>query len=506
MNNGQVVLAQESTSTVVRLSQWLDNQSRGSDRWRIADYAGVHGLSKPLWLVLAVRNDKPGALHFFALTEDSSGPDLRNAMPLRLYQCEALKRIGTGCPIQTEQGNYIVTDANAGWKFDAADIAVPDQGSSTNHVCRLQLGEVVAMHKTYRQVTPDCFDIEASRCFECTPDAFVTRHLGGYRLVGSNHVPYDLGLLTEYFPGWPLSATLSTNLRSLWLALRNRADDAWTSSDLRELIPQHVAGLVTEVSQWRTFLTRFHRHFDQIVHSKAAGAAPAFDFAAHHAVVRARLSRVRSNVRADDMLPRQGRDSIDRILAAIESRYFSRAVSLPDQPASACHGDLHLSHLLACEQGGRKLKRLIDLSPLALHSGAAEFRRSSHWLDWAALARALEYFCLDELAMVCAMYRNCSQEEAMLHLLLNRLETTCRVPISTGPAAEAVRIRTVALSQWHTRVLQALCTATAADDWLQFYIARLLHELDYNYSHDRPYYRCLDFFYLIERFRHLCEA
>jgi maltokinase len=335
----------------------------------------------------------------------------------------------------------------------------------------------------YRQLALENLEAVASERLGAQGQGLLPRHYASYRYCMADGRQFALGLVTEFFAGQGLHAALSTNLRALWPLLPASAGSAQS----------HGAALLAQLAEWRSFLDRFHATLAQ---QFAPGLPmPGFDLAAYSAQERARLARLQAYVLDDPLLPASAAGRVARVLAALGRRYFEDAGS-EVLPASLCHGDLHLSHLLWRQQGGADQRCLIDLSPPALALDDPRLRCSSHLLDWAALERALDYFSLDEAALELAPHAGMSQEDTMHQLALARIDGQ-----DAPQPNEAVALRLSALARWQAAVRKALCGARQPDRARErFYCARLLQELEYNYRYRRPYYRCMDLYCLAQHF------
>ena len=418
----------------------------------MVDEVAIDGLSAPVRIGIASAS---GALRFFAVS--GSGDVL--AEPL--FQQEVLGRLIACGRLPTRHG-VIEFEAAAMLPALPWRLVTGDSGSSSNCVSRLVAGAVPLVHKVYRQLAPANLELDASMRLDQAAPGVLARCLGGYRYVGANGEQLVLGLVTEYVQGEGVHAAMSRDLRALW------------RGDVCQVDPH----LLDQLTGWREFLGRFH---DTIERTFGGGAAaPAFDLAAFCADARARLGRLRSRLHGDPLLGLQTTSRVAQLFDQLESECFA-AGAATDLRASACHGDLHLSHLLS--QAEDTQRRLIDFSPLALTADDARFRASSQLLDWAALERALDYFFLDEAALALSQHTGQDQQLAMQGLI--------------GAGAPLLE----RAGQWRTQVRAALCgpqRASAAQR--RFYYSRLLQELEYNYDYQRPYYRCIDFCSLIEQF------
>lgn len=473
-------------------SPWYD----GAGGLRIVDYLDVADLSAPLWLLLA--RDGGARLYFFAVTPD--GPlTIKDATATPLYQRELLAWLAARGAVPAAQGGQIVFRGPSPAALAGGRMVDSGHGESSNQVCRLDAGGLALMHKVYRRPATDNHEAQAclqlGRLISSLPSAspLVPRHVADYLYVDGEGREYPLGLLSEYVDGQGLHADLSVSLRTLW-PLAQSPDGGCAA-----LVARHCAALLPELAGWREFLRQGHQAMTQAFAATPACAAPPFALAAYCADARARLARLRPLVDADPLLSEAHAHQVHALFDRLEQQHF-RATD-GTLPASACHGDLHLSHLLwrRAEDGpegqGQALRKLIDMSPPAVNMADPAFRNGSALLDWVALERALDYVCLDEAALALTPHAGLSQNQTMHRMLLTRLDD-----MHADAADEAGARLLAACAHWHGAVTRALCGTGAADaDRSRFYYGRLLQELEYNYGHRRSYYRCIDLFCLKKR-------
>jgi maltokinase len=433
----------------------------GAAPFEVLDELAIGGLALPVWLLFA---SDGASLYFCAVARDPAR-GLIDITGSALYQRDVMAWLQQRGQVATRDGQRIVFDSEL--PFARAAVLAPDGGASSNCVTRIGAGATVAMHKVYRQLSAHNHELAATRAL--AGQAGAVRCLGGYRYERADGASFALGLVTEYIDGEGISASLSRDIRALW-----RRPDAATAD----------AGLLAELAQWRAFLERFHAGM-----ASRFGAGPAFDMAALCADARRRLATLVPQVRADTLLePARAR----RLAGLLET--LGHALFGTPEPhalaAAACHGDLHLSHLLWDRRSGERT--VIDLSPPAVDGAAPGFEHGSPLLDWVALERALDYVYLDEAALELAPLAGLNQEQAMRALLHGSL------------AGAAIARRRQAGARWHDAVRAALCGDHLAHPGrARLYCARLLQELDYNYRHRRPYYRCIDLYFLDHHFCYL---
>lgn len=431
-------------------ARWYGGAADGSDVLVICDALELDGLARPAWLLLARAGD---ALYFCPVAHD--GAAWRDIAATAFYQRDVMGWLQRRASVATAMGGRIEFDS--AMAFSCCELLRADAGGSSNTVSQVALGGVTAMHKVYRKLAPQERELDATERVDRAVPGLVPRCLGGYRYrdagAGADAGVHALGLLTEYVEGHGLHQDLSASIRSLWPLAH---------------AGQHCAALLPALRGWRVFIERLHAAMALVLPAPAA-----FDMAGLCADARTRIARIAPQLAHDPLLAPPLRERLLRLLDAVE-----RQVLVPSAlQAAPCHGDLHLSHML---WDGRENRRIIDLSPPP----------SGHPLqDWVAIERALEYFCLDECALELAPHAQLTQE-ATMQALLDGL-----------PANAAIAARMQAMTDWHRAVRSALCGEhLAGPAHASTYCARLLQELDYNYSHRRPYYRCIDFYFLAQHF------
>lgn len=427
----------------------------------ICDALELDGLALPAWLLLARAGE---ALYFCPVAHD--GAAWRDIAATAFYQRDVMGWLQRRASVSTALGGRIEFDS--AMAFSCCELLRADAGGSSNTVSQIALGGVTAMHKVYRKLAPQECELDATERVDRIMPGLVPRCLGGYRYRSAGADVHALGLLTEYVQGRGLHQDLSASIRSLWPLAQ---------------AGQHCAALLPALRGWRAFIERLHAAMALAL--PASASAPAtFDMAGLCADARARIARIRPQLAHDPLLAPTLlaptlRARMLRLLDAVEQQVLV-PVALQAAP---CHGDLHLSHML---WDGRENRRIIDLSPPP----------SGHPLqDWVAIERALEYFCLDECALELAPHAGMTQEATMQALL---------VALPANAAIAAMSARMQAMTSWHGAVRGALCgDHLAGPARASTYCARLLQELDYNYSHRRPYYRCIDFYFLAQHFSSL---
>jgi len=434
----------------------------------LIDGVWVEGLSAPLWVGLA--QAQADTRWFLSLSSGAQGWEEASASTL--FHAEFLPQLARQGVLPLSGGGRIVFEPQ-GLDLQGLSLRGADLGSSSNGVSRVDVGGLEAVHKVFRRLDEAQHEAAVGARLQALQEPLLPRLLGAYHYQAPNGQRLSLGLLSEYFAGEGVHAVLSRSLRALWRGAPQEPD-----------LPQLLQG-------WQDCLGGFHTRLDQALGRATEEAqAPRFDLARHAAQVQARLQRLLPQVQSDTLLsPPQARHLADLLASA--GHVLVAALQGRELAASACHGDLHLSHLLARpEPGGGWQRRLVDVSPLAERADAPAFRCSHRLMDWVALARALDYFYLDEFTFELKRRLGCSSALAMQQQLLARLD-----PQQLTPAVRA-ELDAVARpgAAWRAEVQQALCGAAAAEPgWELFYFGRLLQELDYNYQHRRAHFRCVDF-------------
>jgi maltokinase len=180
-------------------------------------------------------------------------------------------------------------------------------------------------------------------------------------------------------------------------------------------------------------------------------------------------------------------DALDAELDSVEAELAGPRAGLP--AAGPCHGDLHLSHLIhrpGDTPGGPWRMTVIDLSTPALDPGDPAWAAQSPLEDTVAVRRALEYFTADEAAFEAARLLGIDQLDAMR----GALDGAPGLP----PDQRALLRGVFAVADaWRDRVLGLLLGPPDRTPLGRLlYVRRLLHELDYNCAHDRPYHAAID--------------
>jgi maltokinase len=460
----------------------------------IIDGAWIASLPEPLWVGLAHVSGPQPQIFFLALAwREETWQDV-SASPL--YQLDFLRLLAEQGGLPLTQG-AIVFEASRQLPWRDLNLRVPDVGGSSNCVSQIALGEVKGVHKVFRRLTVTDHEVPVCKLLQTSSASTIPPHLGAYRYWNGEGTSLVLGVLNEFFDGHGLHMDLSVNLRALWREPISKAVDG-TEAHLQTLLP--------ELLQWRNFLHCFHLHLDQVVGLRSGSDAPIFNMAHYAARVQERLVRLAPLVRTDPLLLPQHASHLADLLTSVSQGLFQQeTLHDPTLKASACHGDLHLSHLLWRHDSGGVERRLIDLSPLASRVEQEEFKCSHRLMDWVALARALDYFYLDEVTLELKHRTGVSSAAAMQHMVLAQLDPT-QSELVPGWQAALATIAPLGRN-WRQLVQHALYGEPKHSRvWQQFYFGRLLQELDYNYYRRRPHFRFIDFHSLLTAFHRPGEA
>jgi len=190
-------------------------------------------------------------------------------------------------------------------------------------------------------------------------------------------------------------------------------------------------------------------------------------------------------------------------------RALGEAVTLAQQAgpvrSAPCHGDLHLAHIVLRHPAvvvGRPVDRVVDSLCLLDSSLAATqpndpaFATQTPWYDLACLGRALDYFASEECYQVVGDRVGLPWGEAC------RADLDLALGATTAWSGDEVRLlrRLKDLTQqWLRSVRRELLsgyighagTRHPSDLAPVLRLGRLLHELEYEYEHDRQGYRTL---------------
>jgi maltokinase len=325
--------------------------------------------------------------------------------------------------------------------------------------------------------------------------ATTPRYLGGYHYHDvSTGADYPLGLIYRYFAGDGLDVPLRGNLRSLWDTLPHALGQCAAAARA------HVEPLAALLRAAGAFLFDFHAELAALAGPPppVPAGAPEFDVPALLDAMAESWNGLAPMVRGDPALPPAVRDRVAYAVARRLERFRSQRAAPAGPPfrTGLCHGDLHLSHFLHRPHTSAPTGRagwqmcIIDVSTPCLDACERGFLLQSPWQDIAALERALEYFTADEAIGETASRLGLTEEQAARAALLPAGGADAARPapwprhLYAGAAAWRAQIRSLILDGY-TASLPGAVPAPWIRNILR--MSRLLHELTYNYAHDRSY-------------------
>jgi hypothetical protein len=507
--------ARGALAAEVRGRRWLREAEPELAHLEVEDAAILE--AGPARFALVVLRFARSGERYFAPLALAAGPGLavREASHDPALVAALLGAMAAGREVPTARGGAIAgraVGAIAAW-IDAADPgpawSTPFQeGRSSNCLTELRRGPVPGVCKVYKRLGPEAGrEVEAMALLGGT--GLVPELLGAvsYRRPPRADAPDDredqLAMVSTLVDGEPIYLPLSRHLRELSAEVVRAPERAAgaIAAALRELAP-----LCRGVGER---LRAFHGHLN--ARARAAWLAPAptpqFDRDGFTAPLRARCARVRACVQDDPALPAplraRGLAQLDRIDQELLAP--ARPARLPALEAAIPHGDLHLSHLLV--RAGSAAAGdlcLLDVSPRELRPDAPAYRAQHVQQDVLSLYRSLQYFAFDEIM------------DAIKDVIaVSQLAATYRVLAHPAQLPRPCQALLAVLATWTEGVFGAIegayRTAPAAaapappapvlePAWGElFYASRLLHELDYNYSHDREFFKYCDFYYLLQQ-------
>ncbi|WP_158718942.1 phosphotransferase [Streptomyces globisporus] len=478
---------------LLRGAAWPPEDVRRADRYAPIDEAPL-GSGTTLFVVSVVGGPAHGRLLLVPVRADGSGR-LVDAQGSEGFDLACVRLMAAGGRIRTARGGHV--DFRGGTAAGTVSPLPFAQGWSSNSLSLLDIDGRPHLHKTYRSLGAEVREPELLRLMDGC--AHTPRWFGDYGYVppgGAERLA--LGVVYTYTPGSGIDTPLRANLRALWPRL---TDDP---TDVREFVPSggadgpvglddlvrdHLAPLAAPLRTARSFLGGFHEE----LRVRLGRGTPPPDYPVERAL-RAAEDRCRA------LAERAGReaglpaaaldsafDSLNRELALLRTAFDTAGT----HPAGPCHGDLHLSHLLWDPP------RLIDISTPGTGPDAPGWAEQSPLQDLVALGRALEYFGADEAAYESARLLGVDPTETMLASL-------------DGGAGLPPRERSVLLlvfeaaDTWRRHVAGLLLAPAGSDEDRAgpgapdeplrrlLYLRRLLHELDYNFAHARPYHAAID--------------
>ncbi|MFI7135073.1 phosphotransferase [Nonomuraea sp. NPDC050153] len=448
---GDPVPLPPETADHLRRAAWMDEAGRSATGFEVVDVVEL-GRCRSL-LITAPANQRE---RWYSIPLGDEGEPLDG--PCATMDALVVDGMRERHRIRTRHGGLVTFHGDPP-PFDTA--VAFDGGWSSNALSMMRLGGELHVHKRYRVLSSGMHEPEVLRRMSgtrCLPDA-----TGGYDYLSPSGERFPLGVAYRYVEGEPLEELLRTNLRSLW----NRGDGA-VHAQVRLLEPllRAVGSLI-------------HR-----LHQSLATAIPPGEPRPGMART-SHLAAVTRYLMSDETHPVTVRqslaDALDRAATAMPA----------GSPRSGpCHGDLHLSHLV-CRPApdGAWTARAIDVSPVAVDPHDPEFADQSPWQDLVAVQRSLESFAAHEAAV-----------EAARVLGVHRREI-CKAAVSDAlhadrDAAQQVRQHLYGMADaWSGLVMRVILdhyrpgatNVTGHPWWRALYVRRLLHELAYNYAHDRHY-------------------
>ncbi|MFI8912831.1 phosphotransferase [Streptomyces sp. NPDC053513] len=480
---------------LLRGADWPPEDVRRADRCVPVDEAPL-GSGITLFVVSVVGGPAHGGLLLVPARADGSGR-LVDAQGSEGFDLACVRLMAAGGRIPTARGGHVDFRGTAGAR--AVSPLPFAQGRSSNSLSLLDIDGRPHLHKTYRSLGAEVREPELLRLMDGS--AHTPRWFGDYGYVppgGTERLA--LGVVYAYTPGSGIDTPLRANLRALWPGLtggpggvRESAPSGGAGGPARldGLVREHLAPLATPLRTARSFLGGFHEE----LRVRLGRGTPPPDYPVERAL---RAAEERCHALAE----RAGReaglpaaaldsafDSLTREIALLRTAFDAAGT----HPAGPCHGDLHLSHLLWDPP------RLIDISTPSTGPDVPGWAEQSPLQDLVALGRALEYFAADEAAYESARLLGVDSTETMLASL-------------DGGAGLPPRERSVLLlvfeaaDTWRRHVAGLLLAPAgsdgdragpgpdASDEPLRrlLYLRRLLHELDYNFAHARPYHAAID--------------
>ncbi|MGW4230306.1 hypothetical protein ACWEF9_13630 [Streptomyces sp. NPDC004980] len=461
---------------LLRGAAWMPEDGRRADGYERIDEAKL-GPGATALIVSPVGGPAHGRPLFVPVHTDAAGR-LDEAQGTSAFDLACVRRMETGGRIPTARGGHL--EFRGGGTAARSVRPLPfDQGWSSNSLSLVDIDGRPHLHKTYRALGPDVREPELLRLMDGS--GRTPRWFGDYSyLPPGRDERFALGVVYTYAPGTGIDTPLRENLRSLWPKLLRAGADG--SADA--LVHHHLSPLESPLEAAGRFLRAFHE--DLRVRLGAGTVPPDFP------VLRSlRAAEHRAAALAERAGTEAGPPS-----AAVAGAFRSIAVetgllrtefdaSEVRWSAGPCHGDLHLSHLLWDPP------RLIDISTPSTGPDDAGWAEQSPLEDVVALHRALEYFSADEAAFESARILGVDATETMY----GALDGAPGLP----PRERALLLLVFeAADLWRRRVVELLLAPIVSDSPADaplrrlLYLRRLLHELDYNFAHARPYHAAID--------------
>ncbi|MEU0399746.1 phosphotransferase [Streptomyces sp. NPDC006197] len=474
---------------LLRGADWPPEDVRRADRYAPIDEAPL-GSGTTLFVVSVVGGPAHGRLLLVPARADGSGR-LVDAQGSAGFDLACVRLMTAGGRIRTARGGHV--DFRGGTEARTVSPLPFAQGRSSNSLSLLDIDGRPHLHKTYRSLGAEVREPELLRLMDGS--AHTPRWFGDYGYVppgGAERLA--LGVVYTYTPGSGIDTPLRANLRALWPRLTGDPTSVPHHGEpaaLDGLVREHLAPLAAPLRAARSFLGGFHEE----LRVRLGRGTPPPDYPVERAL---RAAEERCHALAE----RAGREA-GLPAAALDSAFDSLAREIAllrtafdaagTHPAGPCHGDLHLSHLLWDPP------RLIDISTPSTGPDAPGWAEQSPLQDLVALGRALEYFGADEAAYESARLLGVDSTETMLA----SLDGGAGLP----PRERAVLLLVFeAADTWRRHVAGLLLAHAgsgegpagpgpgAPDEPLRrlLYLRRLLHELDYNFAHARPYHAAID--------------
>ncbi|THA77471.1 hypothetical protein E6R60_07900 [Streptomyces sp. A0642] len=484
---------------LLRDAAWLPEDVRRADRYASIDQASL-GSGTLLFLVSVVGGPAHGTLLFAPAHKDATGR-LTDAQGSEGFDLACVRLMTAGARIPTARGGHV--EFRGGGTAARTVSPLPfAQGRSSNSLSLLDIDGRPHLHKAYRTLGVGVREPELLRVMNGS--GHTPRWFGDYSYAPTGGTDrLALGVVYTYTPGSGIDTPLRANLRALWPRLAGgvtgipgsapsgAAGDGGSPEGLDGLVRDHLAPLAAPLRAARSFLGGFHEE----LRTRLGRGTPPADYPVEPALRDAeeRCRALAERARGERNLPPAALETAFSSLSS-ETELLRTAFSAGGtHRAGPCHGDLHLSHLLWDPP------RLIDISTPGTGPDEPCWAEQSPLQDLVALGRALEYFSADEAAYESARLLGVDSEETMLASL-------------DGGAGMPPRERSVLLlvfeaaDRWRRHVADLLLARggpgesgagperTLPDEPLRrlLYLRRLLHELDYNFAHARPYHAAID--------------
>lgn len=503
---------------------WMPEDVRRADRYELVDEAAL-GPGTTVLIVSPVGGPAHGRRLFVPVRADAAG-GLGEAQGTTGFDRTCVRLVAAGGRIPTARGGHL--EFRGGGTTARSVEPLPfEQGWSSNSLSLVAIDGLPHLHKAYRTLGPEVREPELLRLMDGS--GRTPRWFGDYSyLPPGRGERLPLGVIYTYEPGTGIDAPLRENLRTLWPKLLvdgaagaggvdgaagvagvagvhgaagtvgtagvGGEDSAGTAfggdfaglagGPLDALVRRHLEPLAAPLHAAGRFLGAFHE--DLRVRLGAGTPAPDYPVAAVLRSAGERAAALAARARTEPRLPSPTIAGTFRAIdAEIDLLRAEFDASDARWPAGPCHGDLHLSHLLWDPP------RLIDISTPSTGPDEPGWAEQSPVEDVVALQRALEYFSADEAAFESARLLGVDSTETMLGAL-------------DGAAGRPPRERALLLlvfgaaDAWRRRVVELLLapavSESPADAPLRrlLYLRRLLHELDYNFAHARPYHAAID--------------